>query len=536
MSGRKTTNSRTRGSRKSALNALSRRKDGDRARDNKKQFQPYSDSNEGVDTRNHAREAGEMRKRHDVVEQTRAQYVPLAAARPKKAVPFDKVKPEDQNIFVVHIVSKDTKPCSTKPALRIMGAFRDMEDALEYSEEFIDPHFRNWDKHGFIQGQDYAMMYSTERQENEPLIIEKIRQIKEAHNIIGSDSAQRNYRVWAEEALKGREEEDDDEDDEETRNKLEEDLLKREKFKEESVFRKEQAATAIANQSTTRSKAIEAKIKERCQVNSKIRTTSTRVPLSCKIEGQNFAAISFLKDITPRVLKGQDTPEPMVIIWGAFKTLDDAEKWAKRAQSSIVDYNIDIVDMYVPLSIQHVNTENIETKYRHEHQNEIMGSIDRGHQHVGDFEEYCDGQGLDVPTTDIDIKDGGKVVKVTRKNQGMMNTIAKASTEIISKDLPTDSAKLKSDPLFVSKKDALKKLEAHNKIWENIPASKVEFEEPYDPTTPYEKPDTVEDAPDHVKLAIAELERKAEEETLLKDKLEKIKLSDDAVIKDGETQ
>lgn len=467
-------------SRRNATASMSKRREQERARNNKKAFSPYAESNEGKDNSGgRAREAAEIMKRRANADSIRTQYMPLAAARPKNQVPFDKVRVPYQKFFLVHIMQRFVRPQSMKPAVRIMGGFETYDDALEHYETVLKPVFENdWDQRCFEQGQKFALMAKYKGYAPD-VMNAKIADIEAAHGIQGSDSVERRYQVWAKDAMAGRVNDDEDEEEEDEKTRLENAKARTEARRlrevealEKSVIRIERKATELANTKTARKQAVESKIKTGCTVGNRVKTASLRVPANCMLHDQKFAAISVLKDITEGALEDK-AAEPMVIIWGAFKTIDEANAWVNQGQKHVLDYDIHIVDMYEPLPVQNVDFERISTTYRNEHQNEIMGSIDRGHRNVQDFEEFCEEQDLEVPTTDIEILDHGKKVNVRKTGQGISKNTVQASKEIVDKDLPTDQAKFADDPLYVPKKEALRRLAAHEESWKSVPKCKV---------------------------------------------------------------
>lgn len=430
------------------------------------------DTNELVDaSKSHAQEVAELRKRQEVVRKIREVDNPMSVTRPKFEVPLDQVLDEEQNCFVVHVVHEGLRPRSTKPGIRIMGAFANTEEATDHYNRILAKPFADWDHHMFQRAEKYALMRDYERLD--PSIMQaKVAKIERMYDLRGKNDALRRHIEWKKRALRNRIETEGEEETPEEAEKKERERL------EKSAYRAEKKATDAANGKSklgsTRKLAVEQHIKSECadpKAPGGLHKSDGRVPNACRIPGQNVAVISILKDITPEAVAGDAAFEPVVILWRAFNRKEEAQNWIEQqGKNAILDHHMFVVDMYALLTPQNVELDKIQSKYRHGQQDEVMQGVGKGHRNVKDYEDFCKGQGIEAPTTEICVDEETSALSMVHKNATKMTGTIKASEKALSKDLPTDQAKLRTDPKYVSKAEAKARMDQLNKDWESVPS------------------------------------------------------------------
>jgi hypothetical protein len=246
------------------------------------------------------------------------------------------------------------RPSCKRPAFRLLGFFRNNEELEEYIEELkssgcIDPQdgsCKLGDIHKVPIITHYTLISkSISRDRNEQYVISKINEIKKLH--------MEHHRMADEEFRQNREEKKAGKTGLSIEKKREKAKEKRKKSSREAAIKEKAASLA----STTAAAAP---------------SLIGRVPRAMEFREQNYAIIIMLEDITKPVLKGQDDPEPVILLLDAFESKEEAQKYLDTLSHYVFYMSMYIVDMYQWLFPEDLDAKQIEEQYRNPEQNLIM--------------------------------------------------------------------------------------------------------------------------------------------------------------------
>lgn len=130
----------------------------------------------------------------------------------------------------------------------------------------------------------------------------------------------------------------------------------------------------------------------------------TRASSSAQVRGQECAVISVIRDNLPSTLRGETAPEPVVIVWRAFSSENDAVDFIRSSASQhVTTLNLDVVSMYEWLFPEHVDSDKIKEAYRDPEQDQIMNQRKASQRSVNLFENFCKQEGITMPVTEVSV-------------------------------------------------------------------------------------------------------------------------------------
>lgn len=284
--------------------------------------------------------------------------------------------PEKNRIILVNLGHKNQCPISSRPCLRILGAFDSKEEALDHIDDYPEK-VKKVTIHTVSPAKKFMICESFEKQMDPSYALEKITVLSRKHakqfdfrkNVFERrlDSTKQAQSVQDElKALKRKREMLEDEKEQlEIDEKI--NALNQERVSLESISKKLDMI----------SKKTEQEQKENTDSKNVIQKPkgegifAKKVPRYCEVRKQNVAVITVIPD-TDLVLNSSE-PEPAVIIWGLFENTDSAKQWIETsAKSYIFSYHLDVVDCYEWLFPMDVNVEEIDEEYRSKTLTEVM--------------------------------------------------------------------------------------------------------------------------------------------------------------------
>lgn len=134
------------------------------------------------------------------------------------------------------------------------------------------------------------------------------------------------------------------------------------------------------------------------------RRASLRLPGTLTVEGQAFAVVSFVKDITPEVQEGRDDPEFAMRVYAAFATEADADRYVRNVAADLVtDHALDVVAMRRWLYPEDNSLEDeVSVVYRQSELTNVMQRRAAEKGEVARFRASRAKEGDAVEITDID--------------------------------------------------------------------------------------------------------------------------------------
>jgi hypothetical protein len=212
------------------------------------------------------------------------------------------------------------------------------------------------------------------------------------------------------------------------------------------------------------------------------RRANRNYPSTAVVRNQNFVALSYLHDVTPAVLAGDKSPEPLVVLWGCFADQQQAKEWVEKDGSrAIVDMTIDVMDMYEFPPFELVDERKIKTTYRHGEHDAIMKGQQEEAEKVQRFRKHCDSNNIQASETVVDVVEkevlnactGATELKpvttVTKAQKRPFEARALGSAKpLLSKDQVGDAAvdKPEEEQTEEEKARALQSLREHDEKWE----------------------------------------------------------------------
>lgn len=115
-----------------------------------------------------------------------------------------------------------------------------------------------------------------------------------------------------------------------------------------------------------------------------------------EVRNQRYAVISVVEDYEG------GGEEPGFIVWGAFDSEEDALKYNKCvAAKQLKDHDLAIVNMYEWVYPHLMNSDRVEQLYRNQELHNIMKNARLSKQHVDNFSRECAEKGLSMPVTEV---------------------------------------------------------------------------------------------------------------------------------------
>jgi len=335
----------------------------------------------------------EVERRHEVVETLIKKNVkrtePLAEEQ-QQAVPIPDWQDDQQQQLVVHITGRQQKPRADKAGVQLLASFRTPEQAAKYGQDLYAtmPECHVWQ----VQvGQWFLLCKSIDRQRNNAYVMRKIDQLKQLHNK-HKQFRQQDFQQNRDQKQKGPLAQSLDQ----------QKMLKRNQRKR----RVTRASSRLAALKLKTSGGISA-IPETPEVVTPAVPPKTgyvgQVPTSFMVRKQNYAVVSWMKDITPEVMRGSDDMEPACIVWRSFDDYPTAKKWLEEVMCKLVrDFDLEIVDLYEWLYPEHVDREKMQEGFRNKQQEQFMLRRKTDKAEVKDFQHWCEEKKVDTPVIDLD--------------------------------------------------------------------------------------------------------------------------------------
>lgn len=122
----------------------------------------------------------------------------------------------------------------------------------------------------------------------------------------------------------------------------------------------------------------------------------TKLGRAAEVRNQRYAVMSVLEDYDG------EGAEPGFIVWGAFDSEEDALKYNKCvAAKQLKDHDLAIVAMYEWVYPHLMNSDQVEQLYRNQELHNIMKNRRLSTKRVEDFERECQEKGLALPVTEV---------------------------------------------------------------------------------------------------------------------------------------
>ena len=122
-----------------------------------------------------------------------------------------------------------------------------------------------------------------------------------------------------------------------------------------------------------------------------------------EVRNQKYAVISVVNDYETGQGSNPMGEEPGIIVWAAFDTEEEAVKYNKVvASKQMRDHDLAIVSMYEWLYPHMMNSDKVDQLYRNEELNNIMKQARISSTRVKEFEEMCEREGIECPSTEVE--------------------------------------------------------------------------------------------------------------------------------------
>ena len=129
-----------------------------------------------------------------------------------------------------------------------------------------------------------------------------------------------------------------------------------------------------------------------------------------EIRDQEYAAISWLKDITPKALRGQDANEPLFTVYRCFSSEEEAMQWIQDvAMKQIDDPLVEIVRMYGWLHPTSIDYSKVAELYANQDLNKYMKKLNQEQKDSHSFEQWCLENKVPIPTISVEQLAKGEV-------------------------------------------------------------------------------------------------------------------------------
>lgn len=344
--------------------------------------------------------SAEVERRHEIVQ-----------TQIKKSKTVDSVESADawlplewrddqQQHLVVHIAGRGQQPRSDKAGVQLLAAFRTSDQATEYGSKLYAgmPECHVW---RVEMCRWFLLCKTTERQSNSAYVLQKIEQLRQLHDK-HKQFRQKDFQQNRQQKQKGPLAQSLDQ----------QRMLKRNRRKQRetrassrlAALREMKQAAASGTPSRTPSGAPSGTpaAASSAGVTSGGEYTG-QIPTAFMVRKQNYAVVSWMKDITPEVMRGSDDMEPACIVWRCFDDYPGAKKWLEEVMCKLVrDYDLEIVDLYEWLYPEHVDREKMQEGFRNKQQEQFMLRRKTDKAEVQDFKHWCEEKKVDTPVLDLD--------------------------------------------------------------------------------------------------------------------------------------
>jgi hypothetical protein len=327
----------------------------------------------------------EIERRNEVVQQVKASHGqnPFSTSVPGSGEDNDFSSFEDptQNFVVVNVAHRGQRPKKDRPAFRLLGAFETAAEANEYIK-MAAPQLTGCNMWR-VPIQKWMLICKTmERQQDEMYTTSKIELLKSMYL---QDQARRDA-----EFAKNRENREMGATD-----------LSLEAQKKSAQKRKTKKVSSRLKALRSRGQT-QGKIQASQDLNLCSSPGTNDVPSHLVRRKQDYAVVSFMKDVSRPVLLGADDPEPSCIVWRFFATYEMAQKWMKGIGARYIrGFDTEIVDNYEWLFPEDVDRDKVQETWRNPEQNKIMMQQKTEPGRVAEFEQWCKSKGLDMPVTEV---------------------------------------------------------------------------------------------------------------------------------------
>ena len=183
---------------------------------------------------------------------------------------------------------------------------------------------------------------------------------------------------------------------------------------------------------------------------------------------QRYAVVSVVPDTQRSVRLKMKAPEPLVRVYGVYAGKKTAKDFIKNELSAhIGDYDLDIVDMYEWLHPHNVNAEDIVEEFRDPEINNIMQHAKEEKRTAKDFRKRCGLLGKEADMEYIVGESGKDMVSIVEKDEApRLKLVEIDPAEIQENDqvIPEDVLRgLVGDSSFESvKREALEYYSSHD--------------------------------------------------------------------------
>ena len=289
------------------------------------------------------------------------------------------------------------------PTLRILGLFRTQEEAVSYGTNTVYPQYNHCDLRVGETNKWHVLARSNEKMLSESHCSEQIGTLLRLH-LASLKENQEEFLKNVHERTMGK-----------TGHSVEARKKKIKKDKKKSRGKGRAAALAhLAKQpgpgpDQSDNQAKKGKNENNDSIScTQIESSSAKsrkslpvYPAGLTLRSQAFATISFVCDGREPVIKGEQDPEPIFLVYSEYDTEERARKHSKYLGEHVREFAVDVVDMYEPLGLEMVDTEKIQTDYRHPELQLIMDARKAEPEKVASFERRAKQLGKEYPSTTI---------------------------------------------------------------------------------------------------------------------------------------
>lgn len=296
------------------------------------------------------------------------------------------LSPDSQKVVLFNCCNEELSPSSDVPGIRIVGFFHDKEEAQrkvrriekildqdELVDFYISPVF-----------EPFLICRNQSRMTNGKYRYDKVNYIVNIRNQFLDARKQEfeEHKEYVYDPLTEKERKDTS-------------ATLKNPFREKPMPKGKPGAK---KKTTTRQKAVEAARKKKQQ-----QDMMREYPRELEIRDQEFAAISWLKDVSNKALKGQDAQEPVIYIYRCFATEDEALTWIQEvAMKEIDDPPVEIVRMYGWLHPTKVDYSKVPELYANQGLNDYMQALNKEQKETRSFESWCLEKNIPIPTVSIE--------------------------------------------------------------------------------------------------------------------------------------
>ena len=341
---------------------------------------------------------------------------------------------DDQMIFLYNIANTNNHPHSLRPALRILGLFPDVEEAMAHGRSIasLDAHssFRVGATHAwyviakdaYTDNEPYRLKVNRNLELHQSMLNEHTTEFAKRKKHLTKGRVPSYHPVKAYEQNEERRQLMQDWVDAADQGGIDAVRAKDAEYAQVVAERQQRNPAepeAVALSGTEESKGGEEEVDDyvepelkppispeqldenwREQVEAvwggKQYVPVARLGRAAEVRNQRYAVISVVED------HESGGEEPGFIVWGAFDSEEDALKYNKCvAAKQLKDHDLAIVNMYEWVYPHLMNSDRVEQLYRNQELHNIMKNARLSKQHVDNFGRECADKGLSMPVTEI---------------------------------------------------------------------------------------------------------------------------------------